>query len=99
MRIRRLWVAAAALAAVGMAPAGVAQAGPTTDCDPQGGYFIQIYGDLSCADAYAIAAGFDLQGEAFQELGTFTCYTSPADVRPIIFQCADGDIDFAVSQV
>jgi hypothetical protein len=54
---------------------------------------------LSCADAYAIAAGFDLQGEAFQELGTFTCYTSPADVRPIIFQCADGDIDFAVSQV
>lgn len=84
-----------------MANASLSSAQPespnTADCAPQGGCSIQIYGDLTCEDAYGVAAGYDLDGDKFQEVGPFTCYTSPADFRPIVFQCAAGETDFAVS--
>jgi hypothetical protein len=76
---------------------GVAAATPTVQCAPQGGYQISLYGDLTCADAYDIAARYDVAGEMYQEIDPFTCYAAPSDVRPIIFQCALGDNDFAVS--
>jgi len=85
-----------ALAGVGSG-AGVAAAAPTVQCAPQNGYRISLCGYLTCADAYDIAARYDVAGEMYQEIEPFTCYAAPSDVRPIIFQCAHGDNDFAVS--
>jgi len=90
------------------APSTAASAPPTEGvvdepdtCPPQGGNQIKINGDgISCADAYAIAAKYDLQGEKYQEIdsaGTWTCYTGNAETRPMIFQCVSGqDTDFSV---
>ena len=76
---------------------GIEAAGRWVDCAPQWGYQISLYGYLTCAEAYDIAARYDVDGEKYQEIDPFTCYTAPSDVRPIIFQCAHGDNDFAVS--
>ena len=82
------------------APPSESAAEPTT-CPPEGGNQIKINGDgISCADAYAIAAKYDLQGEKYQEIdsaGTWTCYTGNAETRPMIFQCVSGqETDFSV---
>ncbi len=93
-------VVCAAIALAGASSgSSVADAAPTVQCAPQGDYQIQLYGDIACADAYDIATAYDLDGEMFQEISVFTCYTAPSDVRPIVFQCAAGDTDFAVSLV
>lgn len=53
-------------------------------------------GDLTCAEAYAIAAKFDLQGQKYQDIDAFECGTGTADVRPLEFQCTSEDVEFAV---
>jgi hypothetical protein len=89
------------------APSTAAAAPPTetvaepTTCPPQDGKQITINGaGISCADAYSIAAKYDLQGEKYQEIdsaGRWTCYTGNAESRPMIFQCVSGqDTDFSV---
>jgi hypothetical protein len=89
------------------APSTAASAPPTdtvaepTTCPPQDGNQIKISGDgISCADAYSIAAKYDLKGEKYQEIdsaGTWTCYTGNAETRPMIFQCVSGQAtDFSV---
>ena len=94
----RMFVACAAIVLAGAGSgSGVAAAAPTVDCAPQGGYQISLYGYLTCAEAYDIAARYDPDGAKYQEIDPFTCYAAPSDVRPIIFQCAHGDNDFAVS--
>lgn len=76
-------------------------AGNTNTCAPQGGNQIKINGDgISCDQAYAIAAKYDLQGEKYQKIdtdGTWTCYSGTVESRPLIFQCVSGQAtEFAV---
>lgn len=70
-------------------------------CDPQGEYQITITeSDISCANAYVLAARYDLNGEKSQTLDsidTWTCSTGAADTRPLIFSCvSNAGAEFAV---
>jgi len=82
-------------------PAGIWPPAPTekVECLPGDGIRIDIFlGALTCDDAYALAAQYDLEGEKYQDVGSFTCYTGNALTRPLIFQCAGPDGEFAVSE-
>ena len=68
-------------------------------CAPQGGYQIQIFGDIECAEAYDVASVFDRDGEKWQDLYDYTCYSGTADILPIIFQCVSQRGEFSVSQI
>jgi hypothetical protein len=62
------------------------------ECAPQGGNKIKIYsGDITCADAYVITGRYDFdKGPKYQQIDsidTWTCYTSIADLRPMILSC------------
>lgn len=66
-------------------------------CPAQEGRQITITnGDFRCAEAYAIAAKYDPQGEKYQDIDAFECGTGTADVRPLEFQCTSEDVEFAV---
>lgn len=84
---------------------GVGTSAGTKECAPQNGNQIRIYsGDVSCADAYAIAGRYDFRsGPKYQQIdsvGTWTCYTAIADLRPMILSCvSDKDAEFDVSTV
>ena len=75
------------------------------DCAPESGNKVRIYsGDISCADAYAIAARYDFKlGPKYQQIksvDTWTCQTSTADLRPMILSCiSDQKAEFDVSTV
>lgn len=75
------------------------------DCAAQGGNKVRITGgDITCADAYAIAGQYDFKvGPKYQQIesvDTWTCQTSTADVRPMILSCvSDKNAEFDVSTV
>lgn len=78
-----------------------AQALAPDKCEPQGEYQITITeGDISCANAYVLAARYDVKGEKSQTLesiDTWTCSTGTADTRPLIFSCvSNAGAEFAV---
>ena len=55
-------------------------------------------GQLICLDAYATARQFNLQGDAVQQIGDFTCQTGTAATRPTVFTCTGVKGEFAVNQ-
>lgn len=66
-------------------------------CPPQAGYRVEItVGDVTCSDAYATAAKYDLQGEKAQRIDAFTCYTGTAQTRPLVFSCVSDKAEFSV---
>jgi len=68
-------------------------------CTPQGDYQISITGGtIACADAYAIASKYDLQGDKYQTIDGFQCASGTADVRPLIFECISDSAEFGVYQ-
>lgn len=73
------------------------QAASPQQCAAQGATQIKITsGAIACADAYAIAAKYDTQGEKVQQVDTFKCETGDADTRPMIFQCVSATAEFGV---
>jgi hypothetical protein len=73
------------------------QAASPQQCAAQGATQIKITsGAIACADAYAIAAKYDTQGEKVQQVDTFKCETGNADTRPMIFQCVSANAEFGV---
>jgi hypothetical protein len=70
----------------------------TGQCSPQNGYQINVtVGDLSCADAYALAAKYNLDGDKFQDVGSFKCAAGNAMTLPTVFTCVSSAAEFAVS--
>lgn len=66
-------------------------------CPEQGGRRITITnGDMTCAEAYSVAAKYDPRGLKYQDIDAFECGTGTADVRPLVFQCTSEDAEFAV---
>ncbi|WP_313675230.1 hypothetical protein [Mycolicibacterium sp.] len=66
-------------------------------CEPQDGRRIEIHaGTISCAQAYSTAASYDLQGEKYQEIGLFNCYTGTAQTAPMLLVCSSGGVEFSV---
>ena len=85
---------------------GTATSTPASrDCAPESGNRVRIYsGDITCADAYAIAGRYDFKlGPKYQQIksvDTWTCQTSTADLRPMILSCiSDQKAEFDVSTV
>lgn len=74
------------------------------ECAPQDGRMIRIYsGDINCADAYVITGRYDFNtGPKYQQIDSidsWTCYTSIADLRPIILTCvSDKKAEFDVRE-
>jgi hypothetical protein len=79
-----------------LATSGAANPG-VERCASQDGRQIEIRaGTISCAEAYSTAASYDLQGEKYQEIGAFTCYTGTAQTAPMLIVCSSGGVEFSV---
>jgi hypothetical protein len=78
---------------------------PTTPDDPEAGCRTAdgnevdvVGGDVDCAEAQAIAAAYDPQGNRVQEVQGWTCEGGNAMTRPVIFTCIQGDREFIVRE-
>jgi len=70
---------------------------PVHRCPPDHDRVIEITaGAITCAEAYATAARYDLTGEKYQHIAAYTCYTGTAQTAPILLVCFSGPTEFAV---
>lgn len=67
-------------------------------CEPQDGRRVEIIsGSITCAEAYATFAAYDLQGgPKYQHIGGFTCYSGNAMTFPQILTCVSDRAQFGV---
>lgn len=100
MTIRTLCAPAAALlllaasSAIGSADPGV------TNCQPVNGSSIDITsGPISCVDAYSTAGRYQPDGDKYQQIDAFTCYSGNAMTAPVVLSCVSDASEFAVSAV
>lgn len=76
------------VAAFTTAPAGQAQDATGEQCPPRDGYSIVIHaGDIDCVTAADYAVQYDVNGDKYQSIGPFTCYSGTAMTAPLLFQC------------
>lgn len=69
------------------------------ECPAQAQYRVTIVtGTLECAAAYAVAAKFDRQGAAVQQVDGYTCQSGTAATRPVLFTCTSPTAEFTVSE-
>lgn len=72
--------------------------GPQT-CPQLDQYRIRIVrGQITCTDAYDVAARYRTQGPSVQRIGGYTCQSGNAMTRPTVFTCTASDAEFAVDQ-
>lgn len=85
----RTWVGSTLLvAAFATAPTGLAQDVNGEQCPPRDGKSIVItVGDIDCITAADYAAQYDVNGDKYQAIGPFTCYSATAATAPLLFQC------------
>jgi hypothetical protein len=100
MRTKAWAPAVAACAAVVAASAiGVPSAAGQSNgeqCPPRDGQSIVITaGDIDCVTASDFAAQYDLNGDKYQQIGPFTCYSGNAMTAPLLFQCVADTADQA----
>ena len=79
------------------APAGVTIAeSPAFACPPRFGQRVEITaGDIDCVTAGDFAVQYDLNGDKYQQIGPFTCYSGNAMTAPLLFQCVADTADQA----
>jgi hypothetical protein len=97
MLVSGLFVAAVTAVATVSAPSAAAIPGFQA-CPSPAGHQIEITGDITCDAAVSAVDGYDWNGERVQFIEPFDCYSAPADVRPIVLICADGDNEVVMSQ-
>lgn len=69
-----------------------------TQCPPKDGRTIDITaGKITCDDAYSTVATFDWQGQKFQQIDGFMCYTGTAQTAPVVLVCSSDEVEFTVS--
>ncbi|OYN82187.1 hypothetical protein CG716_02610 [Mycolicibacterium sphagni] len=91
---------AAASAALLLGSLAVCAAAPGVSCPPQNQSQIDIVdGPITCGDAYATAAQYQAEGEKYQQIGPFTCYSGTAMTQPVVLNCTSDSAEFAVSTV
>lgn len=74
--------------ALATAPTGLAQDPDSEKCAPRFGQVIDITaGDIDCITASDYAVKYDLNGDKYQVIGPFTCYSGNAMTAPLLFQC------------
>ena len=88
MSIKALVATTLPLVALALAPSAIAQPPGGEHCAPSNGQAIVITaGDIDCVTAADYAAQYDPNGDKFQTIGPFTCYSGNAMTAPLIFQC------------
>lgn len=96
MNIKALVAAALPLVALSMAPNAGAQSATGEQCPPRDGQVIQFtVGDIDCVTAADYAAEYDVNGDKYQEIGPFTCYSGNAMTAPLLFTCVANTEDHA----
>lgn len=96
MTLKALVAATLPLVALAIAPSAVAQPPGGFHCPPGGGQSIVItVGDIDCATAADFAAQYDPNGDKYQQIGPFTCYSGNAMTAPLLFQCVADTADNA----
>lgn len=101
MNLSRLALPAALMIAMSTVSVGVAAAEPVQQqCQARGAQQIDILnGRLNCDQAYQVVGAYDFQGQKYQEIQGFTCYTGNAMTMPTVLSCVSADADFAVNQL
>ena len=88
MRTQALLAAAMSVGALAAAPSGFAQDPDSERCAPRFGQVIDItVGDIDCITASDYAVQYDVNGDKYQVIGPFTCYSGNAMTAPLLFQC------------
>lgn len=88
MRTQALLAASLSIGALAAAPTSFAQPPDSERCAPRFGQVIDITaGDIDCITASDYAVQFDLNGDKYQTIGPFTCYSGTAMTAPLLFQC------------
>jgi hypothetical protein len=88
MSLKALVTTTLPLVALVMAPSAVAQPPGGNHCPPRDGQSVVItVGDIDCVAAADVAAQYDPNGDKYQQIGPFTCYSGNAMTAPLIFQC------------
>jgi hypothetical protein len=65
-------------------------------CPPRFSQLIEItVGDIDCGTASDFAVQYDPNGEKYQQIGPFTCYSGNAMTAPLLFQCVADTADHA----
>lgn len=83
-----LLAAALWIGALVAAPTGFAQPADSEKCAPRFGQVIDITaGDIDCITASDYAVQYNLNGDKYQVIGPFTCYSGNAMTAPLLFQC------------
>ncbi|MEO3757561.1 hypothetical protein ABGB19_04600 [Mycobacterium sp. B14F4] len=96
MSMKAWGAAAVSVAAVAAGSVGVVQAQNGFQCPPRAGQQIEITaGDIDCVTASDFAVQYDLNGDKFQVIGPFTCYSGNAMTAPLLFQCVADTADRA----
>ncbi|NTY60908.1 hypothetical protein [Mycolicibacterium sphagni] len=90
----------AASAALLMGSFAVTSAAPGVSCPPENQSQIDILdGPITCGDAYATAGQYQAEGEKYQQVGPFTCYTGNAMTLPVVLSCTSDSAEFAVNNI
>nr|WP_090343977.1 hypothetical protein [Mycolicibacterium malmesburyense]CRL75210.1 hypothetical protein CPGR_03478 [Mycolicibacterium malmesburyense] len=88
MKTQVLLGAGLVVGAVVLAPSGYAQAPDSERCAPRFGQVIDITaGDIDCITASDYAVQYNPNGDKYQVIGPFTCYSGNAMTAPLLFQC------------
>ena len=67
-------------------------------CPPGDTYQLDVRG-VSCEYAAQVASAYEWEGDKWQDLYEFTCYSAQYDVYPIVLTCVSGDSEVVVSEV
>ena len=58
-----------------------------------------VNGPINCDQAYQIVGAYSPQGDKYQDIQGFTCYSGNAMTLPTVLSCVSNNADFAVNQV
>jgi hypothetical protein len=95
MRIILACAAAMVAHAIYSAPGASALPG-FTPCPPYKGYQIDVMG-VPCEDAWRVDA-YDWEGDKFQAIMEYDCYSSTIDQKPIVLTCVSQQGELVVSE-
>jgi len=87
---------AAGVAATAIAAPSAGAQSEGVHCPPRFGQLIDItVGDIDCVTASDFAVQYDPNGDKYQQIGPFTCYSGNAMTAPLLFQCVADTADHA----
>lgn len=99
MQTIRVILLAAGLGVAGLVAAPTAAAIPGyLACPSPPGLQYEVVGGVTCADTW-VADSYDYQGDKYQDIANFTCYSGTADQRPVVLTCVSENGELVASSV